>query len=94
MRRRQWGSGFFAVLWFDLMFDVQATHPKRGLSSLDETRAHFLASLEHSEDREKFAAFFERHQLFGLAAAEAAALKRDGLAILDKIRNKQIVLSP
>lgn len=64
------------------------------LSSLDETRAHLLANLEHPADREKLVAFFERHQLSRLDAADAAAFKRDSLAILDKIRNKQLVLSP
>jgi len=64
------------------------------LSSLDETRAHFLASVEHPEDRARFVAFFARHQLSGLDASDAAALRSDGLALLDKIRAKQIVLSP
>jgi hypothetical protein len=64
------------------------------LSSLDETRAHFLAGVEHPQDRAKFVAFFERHQLSGLDASDAAALRRDGLALLDKIRAKQIVLPP
>jgi hypothetical protein len=64
------------------------------LASLDETRAHFLSSVEHAEDRAKFVAFFERHRRSGLDAADAAALRRDGLSLLDKIRAKQIVLSP
>jgi hypothetical protein len=85
------------IPWFNDSLDNYVTTFRcddHWLSSLDETRAHFLANLEHSEDREKFVAFFERHQLSGLGAADAAALKRDGLAILDKIRNKQIILSP
>ena len=64
------------------------------LSSLDETRAHFLASVEHPQERAKFVAFFERHQLSALDGSDPAALRREGLALLDKIRTKQIVLSP
>jgi len=64
------------------------------LSSLDETRAHFLASVEHPQDRARFVAFFERHKLSGLDASDPAVLRRDGLVLLDKIRARQIVLSP
>lgn len=85
------------IPWFnDSMGDYVTTFrcDDDWLSSLDETRAHFLASVEKPEDRARFVAFFERHQLSGLDASNAAVLRREGLALLDKIRAKQIILSP
>ena len=64
------------------------------LTSLDETRKHFLANLGHAEDRDKFVAFFQRHNVVGLKSSDAAQLKSDGLEILNKLQKTQLVLSP
>jgi len=64
------------------------------LSSLEETRKHFLAHIGEVEDREKLVAFFRRHDIPVPQVVDATKWKTEGSALLDKIQKRELILSP